>query len=170
MKLILHFGLQSNMGLFCCSDYFSFSHLGAVSFFLFRLIFNWKIIALQYCVGFCHISTWISHQFSSVQSLSRVWLFRTPWTTACQASLSITNSWSPRKPMSIESLMPSNYLILCCPLLLLLSIFSNIKVFSNESALHIRWLKYWNFKCYLALIRIVTFISWSEGWLYEANA
>ena len=83
--------------------------------------------------------------FSSVQSLSRVWFFATPWTTACQASLSITNSWSSPKLMSIESVMPSNHLILCCPLLLLPSVFPNIRVLSNESALHIRWPKYWNF-------------------------
>ena len=85
-------------------------------------------------------------QFSnSVQSLSRVQLFATPWTTAHQASLSITNSWSPPKSMSIESLMPSNHLILCCPLLLLPSIFPSIRVFSNESALRIKWPKYWSF-------------------------
>ena len=84
-------------------------------------------------------------QFSSVQSLSHVWLFTTPWTTAHQASLSITNSPSPPKPMSVESVMPSNHLILCCPLLLLPSIFPSIRVFSNESALHIRWPKYWSF-------------------------
>ena len=82
---------------------------------------------------------------SSVQSLSRVRLFETPWTTACQASLSITNSWSSPKPMSIESVMPSNHLILCRPLLLLPSIFPSIGVFSNESALHISWPKYWSF-------------------------
>ena len=69
----------------------------------------------------------------------------TPWTTACQASLSIINSHSPLKLMSIESVMPSNHLILCCPLLLLPSIFPSIRVFSNESALRIRWPKYWNF-------------------------
>ena len=80
----------------------------------------------------------------SVQSPSSVWLFVTPWTTAHQASLSITNSWSSPKPMSIESVMPSNHLILC-PLLLLPSMFPSIKVFSNESALWIRWLKYWHF-------------------------
>ena len=84
-------------------------------------------------------------QFSSVQLLSHVWLFATPWTTACQASLSITNSWSSLKPMSIESMMPSNYLILCHPLLLLPSIFPSINVFANESALRIRWPKYWSF-------------------------
>ena len=83
-------------------------------------------------------------QFSSVQSLSHVRLFATPWTAARQKSLSITNSWSPPKPMSIESVMPSNHLILCCPLLLP-SIFPNIRVFSNESALPIRWPKYWSF-------------------------
>ena len=86
-----------------------------------------------------------SIQFSSVQSLSRVQPFATPWTAARQASLSITNSRSPPKPMSIELLMSSNHLILCCPLLLLPSIFPSITVFSNESALHIRWPKYWSF-------------------------
>ena len=85
-------------------------------------------------------------QFSSVQSLSRVQLFETPWTAAHQASLSITNSQSPPKPMSIESVMPSRHLILCHPFLLLPSIFPSIRVFSNESALHIRWPKYWSFK------------------------
>ena len=84
-------------------------------------------------------------KFSSVQSLSRVWLFVTPWTAARQASLSITNFRSLPKPMSIESVMPSNHLILCRPLLLLPSIFPGIRVFSNESALRIRWPKYWSF-------------------------
>ena len=83
---------------------------------------------------------------SSVQLLSHVQLFAmTPWTAACQASLSITNSRSLLKLMSIELVMPSNHLILCHPLLLLPSIFSNIRVFSNESALRIRWPKYWSF-------------------------
>ena len=82
--------------------------------------------------------------FTSVQSLSHVRLFATPWTAAHQASLSITNSWSPPKAMSIESVMPSNHLILCHPLLLLPSIFPSIRVFSNESALCIRWPKYWS--------------------------
>ena len=89
-------------------------------------------------------------QFSSIQSLSRVQLFATPWTTARQASLSITNSQSPPKPMSIESVMSSNHLILCHPLLLLPSIFPNIRVFSNESALRIRWPKYWSFSFYIS--------------------
>ena len=84
-------------------------------------------------------------QFSSVQSLRRVWLFVTPWVTARQASLSITNSWSSPKPMSIELVMWSNHLILCRPLLLLPSVFPSIRVFSNESVLQIRWPKYWSF-------------------------
>ena len=83
--------------------------------------------------------------FSSVQLLSHVRLFATPWTTACQASLSITNSWSSLRLMSIESVMPSSHLILCCPLLLLPSTFPSIRGFSNESLLHIRWPKYWSF-------------------------
>ena len=81
---------------------------------------------------------------SSVQLLSCVWLFVTPWTAAHQASLPITNSQSLPKPMSIESVMPSNHLILCHPLLLP-SIFPSIRIFSSESALHIRWPKYWSF-------------------------
>ena len=84
-------------------------------------------------------------QFSSVQSLSRVRLFETPWIAAHQASLSITNSRSSLKLTSIESVMPSNHLILCCPLLLLPLIFPSIRVFSNESALCITWPKYWIF-------------------------
>ena len=84
-------------------------------------------------------------QFSSVQLLSCVWLFATPWTVACQAALSITNSRSLPRLMSIESVMPSNHLILCHPLLLLPSIFPSIRVFPNESALCIRWPKYWSF-------------------------
>ena len=83
--------------------------------------------------------------FSSVQSLSCVQLFVTPRTAACQTSLSITNSRSPPKPMSIVSVMPYNHLIICCPLLLLPAIFPSIRVFSNESALRIRWPKYWSF-------------------------
>ena len=83
--------------------------------------------------------------FTLVQSLSPVQHFVTPWTAACQASLSITNCRSLLKLMSIESVMPSNHLILCHPLLLPLSIFPSIRVFSNESALRIRWPKYWSF-------------------------
>ena len=83
--------------------------------------------------------------FSLVQSFSHFWLFATPGTAACQASLSITNSWSLLKLMSIETMMPSNHLIICHPLLFLPSIFPSIRIFSNESVLHIRWPKYWSF-------------------------
>ena len=93
---------------------------------------------LKYCLG-------KDTDISSVQSLSRVQLFATLWTAARQASLSITNSWSLLKPMSTESVMPSNHLILCCPLLLLPSIFPSIRVFSSGLVLPIRWPKYWSF-------------------------
>ena len=86
-----------------------------------------------------------------VQPFSHVWLFVTPWTLGCQASLSITKSWSLLKLMSIESVMPSNHFILCHPLLLLLSVFPSIMVFSSESVLHIRWHKYWSFSFSISL-------------------
>ena len=82
-----------------------------------------------------------------VQLLSHVWLLATPWTAARQASLSFTVSWSLLKLMSIELVMPSHHLVLCFPLLLLSSIFPSIRVFSNESALGIRWPEYWSFSC-----------------------
>ena len=113
---------------------------GKVIFF-----FNWRKIALQCYVSFCCTTTWISYKIISVQSLSCVRLFATPWTSACQAFLSITISWSLLKLMSIESVMPSNHLILCHPLLLLPSIFPSIKVLSTEPVLLIRWPKYWSF-------------------------
>ena len=104
-------------------------HMVFIVFFILpgELVFLWKFL------------------FSSVQLLSHVRLFMTPWTAARQAFLSITNSWSPPKPMSTELVMPFNHLILCCPLLLLLSIFPSIRVFSSESVLRIRWPKYWSF-------------------------
>ena len=89
-------------------------------------------------------------QFHSVQSLSLVWLFATPWIAVHRSSLSITNSWSLLKHMSIKLVMTFNYLILCCPLLLP-SIFPNIRIFSNESVLHIRWPKYWSFSFSISL-------------------
>ena len=92
----------------------------------------WKLVLL-----YCGISL--------VQSLSYFRLFATPWTAACQASLSITNSQSLLKLMSIQSVIPANHLILCHPLLLLPSIFPSIRVFSSESVLHIKWPKYWSF-------------------------
>ena len=91
------------------------------------------------------MAEWDYQWFCSVHSLSCVRLFATPWTAAHQAFLSISNSQSLLKLMSIELVIPSNHLILCCPLLLLPSIFPNIRVFSNESVLHIRWSKYWRF-------------------------
>ena len=90
---------------------------------------------IEYLISSVQFSCWVMH----------VWLFVTPWTAARQSSLSITNSQSPPKPMSIELVMPSNHLILCGPLLFLPSIFPGIRVFSNESALRIRWPKYWSF-------------------------
>ena len=87
-----------------------------------------------------------SEIFSSVQLLRHVWLFATPWSVAWEASLSITNSHTWLKLMSIASVMPSNHLILCRLLFLSLSIFPSIRVFSNESVLHIRWPKYWSFR------------------------
>ena len=89
--------------------------------------------------------TFSTNQFSSVQPLTRVQFFVTPWTAVHQASLSVTNSWSLLKLMSIESVMPSNHLILCHPFLLLPSVFPSIRIFSNESVLRIRWPKYWSF-------------------------
>ena len=94
---------------------------------------------------------------NSVQLLSHVQLFATPWTAGHQASLSITNSQTLLKLMSIESVMPSNHLILCCPLLLLPSIFLSIRVFSNESVLCIRWPKYWSFSFSIRYICIRLF-------------
>ena len=103
---------------------------------------------------------------SSVQSLSCVQLFATPWTAAHQASLSITNSWSLLKLMSIELVIPSNHLILCRPLLLLPSIFPSIRAFSNESALCIRWPKYWSFSFSISPSNEHPgLISFRMGWL-----
>ena len=107
-----------------------------------------------------------SPQFSSVQSLSRVRLFVTPWNAAHQASLSITNSWSSPKPTSIESVMPSSHLILCCPLLLLPPIPPSIRVFSNESTLHMRWSKYWSFSFSIIPFKEISrLISFRMDWL-----
>ena len=105
-------------------------------------------------------------QFNSIQSLSCVWLFATPWTAVCQASLSITSSRSLLKLMSIESVMPSSHLILCHPLLLPRSIIPSIRVFSNESFLHIRWPKYWSFSFSISPSREYSeLISFRMDWL-----
>ena len=107
-----------------------------------------------------------SNQFSLVQSLSHVWLFATPWTAARQASLSITNSQSLPKPMSIDLLMPSNHLILCRPFLLLPPICPTIRVFSNESTLHMRWPKCWSVRFSIgASIEHPGLISFRMDWL-----
>ena len=104
--------------------------------------------------------------FSSVQSLSHVRLFVTPWTAACQASLSFTNSRSLLKLMSFELVMPSNHLILCRPLLLLPSIFPSIRVFSNESVFHSRWPKYWSFSFSISPSNeYLGLISFRKDWL-----
>ena len=106
-------------------------------------------------------------QFSSVQSLSHVWHFVTPWTVACQASLPLTNSQSLLKLMSILSVMPSNHLILCHPLLLLPSIFPRIRVFSNESVFRIRWPKYLSFSFNISPTNEYSgLISFRIDWLY----
>ena len=104
---------------------------------------------------------------SSVQLLSRVWLFATPWIAAHQTSLSITNSWNSLKLTSIESVMPSSHLILCHPLFLLPPIPPSIRVFSDESALHMRWPKYWSFS--FSIIPLKNTQDWSPlewtGWI-----
>ena len=108
---------------------------------------------------------------SSVQLFSRVRLFVTPWTAACQASLSITNSWSLLKLMSIESVMPSNHLILCHHLLLPPSIFPIIRVFVNESVLHIRWPKYWSFSISISPSNeYLRLISFKMDWLISLQS
>ena len=132
--------LQQNLFLFPCHT---------------ALIGKWLLSQREHSLDSLHVAViWVVSDeiwaelciaISSIQSLSHVQLFVTPWTTARQASLSITSSRSPPKPMSIVSMMPSNHLILCCPLLLLPSVFPSIRVFSNESALCIRWPKYWSF-------------------------
>ena len=124
----------------------------------------------------CLLKTKETIQFSSVQLLSRVQLFATPRTAACQNSLSITNSPSLLKLMSIESVMPSNHLILCHPLLLLPSIPPSIRVFSNESTLHVRWPKYWSFSCSISssnehpgLISVRKEMSITLAWLHTSE-
>ena len=108
----------------------------------------------------------LCHQFSSVQLLSHVWLFATPWIAACQASLSITNSWSSLKLTSIESVMPSSHLILCHPLFLLPPIPPSFRVFSNESTLRMRWPKYWSFSFSIIPSKeIPGMISFRMDWL-----
>ena len=124
-----------------------------------------KVIKGLWSQYFCDDHEYFSI-FSSVQSLSHVQLFATPWIAACQASLSITNSQSTLKVTSIESVMPSSHLILCRPLLLLPTIPPTIRVFSNESTLHMRWLKYWSFSFSIIPSKeIPGLISFRMDWL-----
>ena len=113
-----------------------------------------------------HIEIKVAHCLQTVQLISHVQLFITPWTTVYQAFLSIANSQSLFKLMSIESVMPSNHLILCHPLLLPPSIFPSIRVFSNESVLHIRWPKYWSFSFSIIPMNIQDWfpLGWT-GWI-----
>ena len=128
-------------------------HLLFVYFLMIAILTGVRCYRIVVLWDYSFLFNFLKHHFSeriffsavSVQLLSHVWLFETPWTATRQASLSITNSQSLPKLMSIESVMPSNHLILCRPLLLLPSIFPSIRVFSNESALCIRWPKYWRF-------------------------
>ena len=103
------------------------------------------VLSVSFKIKFFKPFHFLSYHFSPVQSLSCVRLFATPWTAAHQVSLSVTNSWSLLKLMSIELVMPSNHLIFCFPLLLPPSIFPSIRVFSSESVLRVRWPKYWSF-------------------------
>ena len=119
--------------------------LKCVSFRCTAKWFSYKYISIVFQIIF-------PYQFSSVQSLSRVWLFVTPWIAACQAFLSITISQSSLTLMSIESVIPSGHLILCHPFLLLPPVPPSIRVFSNESTLRIRWPKYWSFSFSISLI------------------
>ena len=116
---------------------------------LWRREFNLGPVMRLYCTELL-----CNKIFSSVQLHSCVWHFVTPWTAACQASLSITNSWSLLKLMSVESMMPSSHLILCHPLVLLPSILPSFRVFSNESVLHIGWPKYWSFSFSINFIKV----------------
>ena len=135
-------------------------------------ILAWEILQTEELGGSMELQrlrqNWVlySIQFSSVQSLRHVRLFATPWIIAHQSSLSITNFQSPPKPMSMEPVMPSNHFILCHPLLFLPSIFPSIRVFSNESTLHIRWPKYWSFSFSIIPSKeIPGLISFRMDWL-----
>ena len=127
-------------------------------------MFLWLILVI--ISSYIHFHNCVIFCISSVQSLSHVQLFVTPWTAAGQTSLSIANSWSLLKLTSIESVMPSNHLILCCPLLLLPLVFPSIRVFSNKSVLHIRWPKYWSFSFSISPSNeYLRPISFRMGWL-----
>ena len=151
MNMILRLHISS--GALCkCVHIFVFPPVSCIKDSTPHILFC-TLLFFTLCLGDLSLSVFRDHlhsfvsqrQISSVQSLSHVQLFATPCTAARQASLSITNSWSLLKLMSIESVMASNHLTLCRPLLLSPSIFPSISVFSNESVLRIRWPKYWSF-------------------------
>ena len=126
-----------------------------VSYITGRFLTSWATrVSIGYIL-FWEPSAGSKEYLSSIQLLSCGWLFATSWTTACQASLSITNSQSPPKTMCIELVMPSNHLTLCHPLLLLPYIFPSIRVFSNKSALHIRWPRYWSWSLSKSHLEII---------------
>ena len=142
--------LKPRMFTFVCV--YVWKHLSSI--FLENFNLHYKAISyschvihkiLRLCLFSCFILCVYIYTHSSVQLLSCVGLFATSWTAECQASLSITNSWSLLKLMSIQLVMPFNQPLICCPLLLLPSIFPSIRIFSSESVLHIRWPKYWSF-------------------------
>ena len=129
---------------------------------------GWQLVHCMVRPGLPHrrqTIPYLSHQFSSVQSLSHVRLFVTPWISACQASQSITNSWSSLKLRSIKSVMPSSHLILCHSLFLLPPIPPSIRVFSNESILHMRWPKYWSFSFSIIPSKEHPGLIFRMGWL-----
>ena len=134
--------------------------MSLTNFNVWRSYPKWNVVLRITCL----VKFW--PVFSSVQLLSHVRLSATPWITACQASLSITNSWSSLRLISIESVMPSSHLILCRPLLLLPPIPPSIRVFSNESALRMRWPKYWSFSFNIIPSKeIPGLISFRMDWL-----
>ena len=138
-------------------------HFIVYKWYLSRIAFN-----MQHPWGTFNDTLFIiPKMFSNISfQFSRVWLFATPWTAEHQASLPITNSWSLLKLVSTQSVMPSNHLILCCPHLLLPSIFPSIRVFSNESVLHIRWPKYWSFSFNISSSNEYSgLISFRSDWL-----
>ena len=140
--------------------------------YLYQSCFLCFLVSKPYCIAWSSLQVGVcSHMkefwpLSSVQSLSHVWMFAAPWTAAYRASLSITSSQKLLKLMSIKSVMPSNHLILCHPLLLLPSIFPSIRVFSNESFLCIRWPKYWSFSVSISPLNEYSgLISFRMDWL-----
>ena len=146
-KNYITFKILSILNIFCWLLSMNGEDVTLISALLslpFPRVHSCPLFALSFSLYiYLHTRTYMI-SVSSVQSFSHVRLFATPWTAAHWASLSVTNSWSPPKPMSIEMVMPSNHLILCHPLLLLPSIFPSIRVFSSELTLQIRWPKYWS--------------------------